>query len=246
MPPGSLGFPRYQLSAQPSSRELTLNRTLSRAPSMRVQPHTLASSLPPPEPAVSEDRQRLLGTLGLYELVEKQVAGDGNCQFRALSDQLYGTPEHHAAVRSLVVSTLRDHPDQYRCYVSDKPYDVYCADMGRSGTWGDHVTLKAAADAYGIKIVVVASFANSPVINIEPERQTNSRTLFLSFWAEVHYNSLYPKQEPPGSAQQAPAPAGTGGGGGGGKDAGGKPPKVLGSSRLGKLVHGVAAGVKPR
>ncbi|GFR49572.1 hypothetical protein Agub_g11619 [Astrephomene gubernaculifera] len=199
--PSSLIFP--DLMSVPSSRERTLSRTLSRAPSQQVSPHVLPAPLllPPEPPVVSADRRRLAATLALYDLVELQVAGDGNCQFRALSDQLYGHPDSHTEVRQAVVATLRRRAESYRAYVPGE-YEDYCTNMAKSGTWGDHVTLQAAADTYGTRIVVVTSFADSPVINIEPAVQNLQRTLFLSFWAEVHYNSLYPMEEPP--AQQPP------------------------------------------
>ncbi|XP_030929170.1 uncharacterized protein LOC115955241 isoform X4 [Quercus lobata] len=56
-------------------------------------------------PTVDEeisDHQRLLERLQLYELVELKVQGDGNCQFRALSDQLYRSPDYHASVREQI------------------------------------------------------------------------------------------------------------------------------------------------
>lgn len=49
------------------------------------------------EPA-DEGRRRLEGRLKLFCLVEKQVQGDGACQFRALSDQLYRYGAAAAAV----------------------------------------------------------------------------------------------------------------------------------------------------
>ncbi|KAK9168648.1 hypothetical protein Syun_000788 [Stephania yunnanensis] len=33
--------------------------------------------------------------LATYDLAELQIEGDGNCQFRALADQLFRNPEHH-------------------------------------------------------------------------------------------------------------------------------------------------------
>ncbi|GIL49546.1 hypothetical protein Vafri_5896 [Volvox africanus] len=54
--------------------------------------------------------------------------------------------------------------------------------------------LQAAADHFGLRIMVVTSFFESPVIYIEPAATRSPRTLYLSFWAEVHYNSLYPAQ----------------------------------------------------
>lgn len=45
-------------------------------------------------------------------------------------------------------------PDDYRAYV-DK--------MARDGTWGDHLTLQAAADAYGVRIMVITRYVPSRV-----------------------------------------------------------------------------------
>lgn len=222
----------------PSTREEALSRTLSRTQSIRIQPRVLLPgyvTLPPDEPVISADRARLLERLATYDLVEKEVSGDGNCQFRALSDQLYGTTEHHGAVRASIVSALHRAADAYSGYVPGT-YADYIAAMAKPGTWGDHVTLQVAADLYGNRIVVLTSFLDGPVIAIEPRRATSARTLYLSFWAEVHYNSLYPGTEPPG-----PDPgAGTGqppGAHSSSDDAEPSTPKVLGSRRLGKMMR---------
>jgi len=61
----------------------------------------------------------------------------------------------------------------------------------RSGEWGDHLTLQAAADRFEIKICVVTSFKDTCFIEIVPREKHPSRELWLSFWSEVHYNSLY-------------------------------------------------------
>ncbi|XP_020165828.1 uncharacterized protein [Aegilops tauschii subsp. strangulata] len=50
------------------------------------------------------DHRRLLDKLVLYGLVELTVNGDDNCQFWALSDQFYRTPEHRRFVRQQVVN----------------------------------------------------------------------------------------------------------------------------------------------
>ncbi|THG06810.1 hypothetical protein TEA_001959 [Camellia sinensis var. sinensis] len=82
----------------------------------------------------------------LYELVELKVQGDGNCQFRALSDQIYRTTEHHKFVREQVVGQLKSHPELYEGYVP-MAYNDYLKHISKTGEWGDHVTLQAAADA---------------------------------------------------------------------------------------------------
>ncbi|KAG0453140.1 hypothetical protein HPP92_025494 [Vanilla planifolia] len=150
-------------------------------------------------PSVDEatsDHQRLLDRLQLYELVELKVQGDGNCQFRALSDQFYRTPEHHEFVRQQVISQLKSYPEIYEGYVP-MAYNDYLKKLAKNGEWGDHVTLQAAADSYGVKIFVITSFKDTCYIEILPNVQRSKRVIFLSFWAEVHYNSIYPEGDLP-------------------------------------------------
>lgn len=142
------------------------------------------------------DHQRLLDRLTLYDLRELKIPGDGNCQFRALSDQFYRTPEHHEFVRQQVVEQLKSEPELYEGYVP-MAYDEYLKKISERGEWGDHVTLQAAADCYGVKICVVTSFKDTCFIEILPKVQRSKRVIFLSFWAEVHYNSIYPEGELP-------------------------------------------------
>ncbi|KHN09514.1 OTU domain-containing protein [Glycine soja] len=100
-------------------------------------------------PSIDEetsDHQRLLDRLQLHDFVEHKVQGDGNCQFRALSDQLYHAPDQHVFVRRQVVNQLKSNPEIYDGYVPME-YDDYLIKMSKSGEWGDHVTLQAAADS---------------------------------------------------------------------------------------------------
>ncbi|KHG18240.1 OTU domain-containing [Gossypium arboreum] len=149
------------------------------------------------------DHQRLLERLQVYNLVELKVEGDGNCQvscihikawvpfdigslltliskvltpllFRALSDQVYRTPEHHEFVRRQVVDQLKSCPDIYEGYVP-MAYSDYLEKMSESGEWGDHVTLQAAADSYGVKIFVITSFKDTCYIEILPNVQKSKR-----------------------------------------------------------------------
>ncbi|KAG0478202.1 hypothetical protein HPP92_012921 [Vanilla planifolia] len=150
-------------------------------------------------PSVDEatsDYERLLERLELYDLVELKVHGDGNCQFRALSDQFYRTPEHHKFVREEIVNQLRSYPEIYEGYVP-MAYGDYLKKISKLGEWGDHLTMQAAADWYGVKIFILTSFKDTCYIEIIPANQKSKRVIFLSFWAEVHYNSIYPKGELP-------------------------------------------------
>ncbi|KAK4791982.1 hypothetical protein SAY86_022417 [Trapa natans] len=91
------------------------------------------------------DHQRLLNRLGLYGLVENRIQGDGNCQFCAISDQIYRSPEYHKFERQQIIQQLKSHPEIYGGYVP-MTYAKYVNKMSKCGEWGDHVTLQAAAD----------------------------------------------------------------------------------------------------
>lgn len=150
------------------------------------------------------DHQRLLERLYEYGLQERRMSGDGNCQFRAISDQLYQTPEKHKSVRKHVVYQLKARKDLYREYVPMK-YNDYVHKMKKQGEWGDHVTLQAAADCFGMKICLVTSFKDTRYIEISPKTPRRRNDIFLSFWSEVHYNSLYQAPDP-ATVQQVPKP----------------------------------------
>ncbi|XP_050378304.1 OVARIAN TUMOR DOMAIN-containing deubiquitinating enzyme 12-like [Argentina anserina] len=155
-------------------------------------PRINGATIPSPDEATS-DHQRLLDRLQSYHVVEQKVQGDGNCQFRALSDQFYHSQERHDDVRREVVNKLKSNREIYEGYVPME-YDSYLKKMSKSGEWGDHVTLQAAADSYGVKILVLTSFKDTCCIEIIPEVRKSKGVIRLSFWAEVHYNSIYPQE----------------------------------------------------
>ncbi|KAK3009101.1 hypothetical protein RJ639_015261 [Escallonia herrerae] len=68
--------------------------------------------------------------LNIYGLYEVKVSGDGNCQFRALSDQIYRSPEYHKHVRKEVVKQLKDSRPLYEGYVPMK-YKHYYKKMAK-------------------------------------------------------------------------------------------------------------------
>ncbi|CAH9122251.1 unnamed protein product [Cuscuta epithymum] len=73
-------------------------------------------------------------------------------------------------------------------------YGDYLKRVMEYGEWGDHVTLQVAGDLYGVKIVFITSYKETCFIEILPRTQKSNRVIYLSFWAEVHYNSIYPHE----------------------------------------------------
>ncbi|KAK4834264.1 hypothetical protein QYF36_019867 [Acer negundo] len=142
------------------------------------------------------DHERLSERLATYGLAELQIEGDGNCQFRALADQLFHNPDYHKHVRKEIIKQLKHFKKLYEGYVPMK-YKTYVKQVKKSGEWGDHVTLQAAADRFGAKICLVTSFRDTCFIEIMPKDKNPTRELWLSFWSEVHYNSIYASGDVP-------------------------------------------------
>jgi OTU domain-containing protein 3 len=55
--------------------------------------------------------------MGLYAA---STIGDGNCLFRALSDQLYGTESRHFQLRRDVCDWIEQHKTRYEPFVEDE------------------------------------------------------------------------------------------------------------------------------
>ncbi|KAE8690116.1 OTU domain-containing protein [Hibiscus syriacus] len=131
------------------------------------------------------DHERLYERLATYGLAELQIEGDGNCQFRALADQLFRNPDYHEHIRRQIVKQLKHSKKLYESYVPMK-YKSYlkmmkkldiesCLWMNISGEWGDHITLQAAADRFGAKICLVTSFRDACYIEIMPKQASPTR-----------------------------------------------------------------------
>lgn len=58
-------------------------------------------------PDMKTGEQRLQERLSALRLVLTEALGDGNCQFRSVSQQLYGSQEHHMKLRALAVQHMR-------------------------------------------------------------------------------------------------------------------------------------------
>jgi len=91
-------------------------------------------------------------------------------------------------------------------------FEEYCNKMGVSGTWGDHATLQAASDKFRVRINLITSYKNAPFMEIVPNANTRDkepemknsnckqltnyrRNIWLSFFGELHYNSLYTAED---------------------------------------------------
>ncbi|KAJ2476518.1 2-oxoglutarate dehydrogenase E1 component [Coemansia sp. RSA 2052] len=95
---------------------------------------------------------RSLKKSGLYC---KDIAGDGNCLFRALADQVDGTPNTHLRHREAVCDYMCRHPDEFSPFLDETcSFDRYVDNMRCQGVFGGNLELVAFARNYCVDIKV--------------------------------------------------------------------------------------------
>lgn len=132
---------------------------------------------------------RRCAALGMRQV---EMSDDGNCQFRALSQELFGTQQFHTLVRAEVSSYLSRREDSYRQFFPTGEWEKYLSDMGNLRTWGDELTLRAAADAFKVRIHLITSSDQMWYLVYDPVEGVSERELFITYVAPIHYNTMEP------------------------------------------------------
>lgn len=84
----------------------------------------------------------------------KDTIGDGNCLFRACSDQYYGKDNQHAALRAEVCQYIEEHGNHFESFLDDETVEAHVARMRKNGTFGANVELVAFARLKRVDIKV--------------------------------------------------------------------------------------------
>lgn len=122
----------------------------------------------------------------------KAVEPDGNCQFRAVADQLFGDPERYREVRTMAMNELERNVELYKGFVTDdEPFDAYVARMRDEAEWGDMTTLMALAAASSLRVIVHQNDTELPRYELVPHHGTVKKTIHVLFDASAeHYDSI--------------------------------------------------------
>jgi len=90
------------------------------------------------------------------------VGGSGDCFFRSVSHQLYGTPELHFEIRMAGIKHLNNHPEIYIESFSDSSWEDYIRLMSIPGTWCDNIIIQAVANAHNCIVHITESDVDKP------------------------------------------------------------------------------------
>jgi len=145
------------------------------------------------------------------------VPVDGNCQFYSLSWHLFATIEKHGEVRRKVIEHLRgpDGEDFSASYAPEHEslpptFDGYLTSMSKDRTWGDQLTLQAAANVFNCKVNVLSSDrvdvngglgAGGAIQRLAPKKPAADdapKEFWMSFAAQ-HYSPIRPTLATPKS-----------------------------------------------
>ena len=127
------------------------------------------------------------------------IVGDGNCFFRSISHQLYGTEDRHPQIRALAIQHLINYPEHFVEYNTDQSWLQYLQSMSRLGTWADHIIIQAVANANNLRINITESEPNfsesttvSPICTENETQRRNLRDIYVGHLEELHYVSTTP------------------------------------------------------
>ncbi|KAK4396367.1 OVARIAN TUMOR DOMAIN-containing deubiquitinating enzyme 10 [Sesamum angolense] len=102
---------------------------------------------------------------------DRSCDGDDYSYTLDITDESDLDGEVEKRLYQMVPVPLKAHPEMYEGYVPME-YAEYLKTMSKNGEWGDHVTLQAAADSYGVRILVVTSFKDTCYIEILPKTRS--------------------------------------------------------------------------
>jgi len=117
------------------------------------------------------------------------VAGDGNCLFRAIADQMDGNPENHPKYRKRICEYIETNRFDFEPFIEDdEPFDEYLGRMKRTATWGGQMEIQACSLAYSINVTIhQLSKPRWDIVNF-PASQV--KTVHLSYHQGEHYSSV--------------------------------------------------------
>ncbi|KYN99694.1 putative OTU-like cysteine protease [Plasmodium gaboni] len=118
----------------------------------------------------------------------KSIRTDGNCLFRAVSDQLYNHEENYKEIRKKVVEHLLKNEELYKNFIEyDESYKSYIERISLDGTWGGQLELQAVGEIYKVNILIYQE--NGCILEIKNHSDDN-KCIQLHYASSEHYNSV--------------------------------------------------------
>jgi hypothetical protein len=151
---------------------------------------------------VQEDRFNT--DLKKINLRVKEIAGDGNCLYRAIAHQVYGDENHYEIAKAKCLDYIELERDFFSQFIEDgkNKFEDYISMKRINGVWGDDIEIQAMSEIYN-RPVQIYSHSIEPLktfhesnksFNRYDERVPKLPPLKISYHGSSHYNSLVPME----------------------------------------------------
>jgi OTU-like cysteine protease/RNA binding activity-knot of a chromodomain len=124
-------------------------------------------------------------TAGFHVL---DVDKDGNCLFRAVAYQIYGTVDKHEELRQAVYDYMEHNSAFFSIWEED--FDNYVARQRNRNMWGGHVELVAMREMFNVDMQVYDYEHTAKPKPLDLESDLKLPLVRLSFHGKNHYNCV--------------------------------------------------------
>eukprot|EP00871_Galdieria_phlegrea_P003341 jgi/Galph1/4007/GphlegSOOS_G2673.1 len=119
----------------------------------------------------------------------RPVEEDGNCLFRAVADQIYGSEDCHEEVRANTCDYMEALADFFSKFIAnDRPFSEYVRNMRKDGSWGGNIELQGISLLYHVNIRIhQLGEASFDIVNFDKD---NVDWIHLAYHDSEHYSSV--------------------------------------------------------
>ncbi|MEL7079663.1 MAG: endonuclease/exonuclease/phosphatase family protein, partial [Cyanobacteria bacterium J06582_2] len=121
------------------------------------------------------------------------IAKDGNCFFRCISQFLYNTQEYHKDIRKSVVQTLKNKREYYTNYI-DGNFDDHIRFMseinGRISSWATEAEIIASSEAFGADVFIKDTRRNQEWLRYSRRLECDHNIRYITILYESNHYSL--------------------------------------------------------
>ena len=125
----------------------------------------------------------------------KQMGGDGNCMFRAVSDQIYGTDKHNKIIREKCMDYIEKNKIFFSQFIEGGEAKIksYIERKRKNGIYGDNIEIQALSELYNRPIEIYNSI-DKPMKSFSKEDFNKRFPIKISYF-NGHYNSIVPSMK---------------------------------------------------
>lgn len=129
-------------------------------------------------------------------MIEKKIAGDGNCFFRAISFSLTNSEDFHGIIRNAVCVHMMENEELFNPFLNDGVQTVQShlssTEMSKLGTWATEVEIFATAHLLNIDIYTYSRgcWLKFAADDVQFFTETRSGAVYLNHHHQNHYNVI--------------------------------------------------------